>query len=372
MSLLPLIINNLLSFILIISCIVFVHEFGHFLVARLCGVKVEEFSIGFGKELIGFNDKKGTRWKFSILPFGGYVKMYKDKNFSSAGNDPLESLTEEEKKHSFIGKKPYQKAMIVAAGPIANFILTILIFTFLFNQHGVTKIVPVIDSVLPGSPAMSAGIEAKDKIVKIDDVAVDDFEQVRRLISESKNEEIRIELLRKKEIVHIVVKPKIESQKSLFGDEVRVKMVGIAATMDKEFVTHQSLNIWQSFVQANIETKNMTKAVFIAVGELITGKRPINELSGPIKMAEYSGQSMKMGFYAVLWLAALISLNLGVMNLLPIPVLDGGHLFFYLIESVIRKPIPNNFQQIAFAIGASLLVSLMIFTVLNDIHRLLP
>ena len=367
MALFQLILHNIFSFVVIISVIVFIHEFGHFLVARLCGVKVDEFAIGFGRELIGFTDKKGTRWKICPIPFGGYVKMFGDKNGSSIPDeDLLAQMSVAEKKVSFLGKTVWQRMAIVVAGPVANFLLTIFIFTFLFRINGLNTVLPIIDVVAENSAAAESGLKKGDRILSINGKEISAFEEVRELVTLSVDKELQLIILRNEEEISLTTIPKIQTTKNFFGEEVKVGMLGIGASKS----IHQDLNLGQSFLEANKETYKISIAIFKAIGELITGKRSVDELSGPIKMAKYSGKTVEMGFTVVLWFAAMISLNLGVMNLLPIPVLDGGHLFFYLIEAIRGKPLSQKIQQISFKFGLSLVLTLMLFTTFNDVRQI--
>lgn len=368
MALAQIIFHNLFSFIIIISLIVFIHEFGHFLVARLCGVKVDEFSLGFGKKLFAFKDKKGTQWKFCLLPLGGYVKMYGDRNAASIP-DPQEiaKMSPEERKISFVGKNVYQRMMIVAAGPVFNFILAILIFTFLFAQNGISRVLPIVDEVLPNSAAAEAGVKKGDKIIAIDGKEIAEFDQIRQQVMSTKERALNFKIARGEEIIELKIQPKIEVRKDFFGDEVKLATLGVSAAE----VIQEKLNLGQSFIQASKETYNISIAVLNAVGELITGQRSVKELGGPIKIAKYSGKTVDMGIMVVMWFMAMISINLGVMNLLPVPVLDGGHLFYYLIEAIRGKPLSQKTQMFGYRIGLSMVVTLMVFTTFNDVVQLL-
>ncbi len=368
MEILQLVLHNALSFIAIISLIVFIHEFGHFYVARLCGVQIEAFSIGFGKEIFGFNDKKGTRWKLCILPLGGYVKMYGDKNGASMPDlEELKKMSTEEKGKSFIYKNVYQRFAIVIAGPAANFLLAILLFTFLFKINGLNTVLPIVDEVLPQSAALESNLQKGDKILTIDGKEITDFNEVRQAVMTSSSKELHFEIEREKQILKINITPKYQVSKDFFGDEIKTGMLGITASQ----TIHEDLNIGQSFAQANAETYKISLAIFDAIGELVTGKRSVKELGGPIKIAKYSGKTVTMGITVVAWFMAMISINLGVMNLLPVPMLDGGHLFFYIIEMVIKKPLPQKAQNIGFQIGMALVLTLMLFTTFNDVQQLI-
>lgn len=367
MALIQLILHNFLSFVLIISVIVFVHEFGHFFVARLCRVKVEEFAIGFGPELFGFTDKKGTRWKICPIPFGGYVKMFGDKNGASMpDSEVLAKMSEDEIKQSFIGKTVWQRFAIVLAGPVANFILTIFLFTALFRVNGLTTVEPVVDQVLESSAAAEAGLIKGDRFLTIDSKKIADFDEIREVIALGAGKKLQVKILRNDQEIYFSITPKIQKTTNVFGEEINVGMLGITASE----IAHQDLNLAQSFSQAVKETGKMTLAIFKAIGQLLTGERSVKELGGPIKIAKYSGKTVDMGIIAVLWFAAMISLNLGVMNLLPIPVLDGGHLFFYLIEAILGKPISPKVQEIGFRFGLGLVLALMLFTTFNDVWQI--
>ncbi len=368
MALVQLILQNFFSFIFLISFIVFIHEFGHFYVARLCGVKIDEFSLGFGRELFGFFDKKGTRWKLCLIPLGGYVKMYGDKNGASIPDpEAIAKMSAADKKISFVGKNVYQRLAIVAAGPLFNFLLAITIFTFLFQVNGLSTALPVVSEVLENSAASEAGLQKGDEILAIDAREVKTFEEIREVISQSADKKLRLKILRDGKNISVEVTPKFKANKDIFGEEVKVGMLGVMAGES----SHQELNLGQSFVQANVETYHISIAIFKAVGELVTGRRSVEELGGPIKIAQYTGKTVEMGFLMVLWFVAMISVNLGVMNLLPVPVLDGGHLFYYLVEVICGKPLSPKIQKIGFQIGLALVLTLIIFTTFNDIRHLI-
>lgn len=361
---LQLILQNLLSFILIISFIVFIHEFGHFIVARFCGVKIEIFAIGFGRELFGFNDKKGTRWKFCAIPLGGYVKMYGDKNAASTPDfEASQNFTDEQKKQSFIFKNVYQRIAIVAAGPLANFILAIAIFTILFRINGLNSVLPIIDEVLPQSAAFESGLQKNDKILAINNKKINDFAVMQQIVAASADKELEFEILRNSEVIKVKITPKHHENENIFGEKQKIGLLGVSS---KE-ISHQDFNIFQAFYQANLETYNISISILGAVKDLITGQRNIKELGGPIKIAKYSGKTVSLGLNVVLWFSALISINLGVMNLIPLPVLDGGHLLFYTFEAIFKKPLPQKFQQYAFQFGFAIILSLMVLTTYNDI-----
>lgn len=367
MSIIQIILHNLFSFIAIISLIVFIHEFGHFIVARWCGVKIEEFAIGFGKKIFGFRDKKGTQWKFCILPFGGYVKMYGDKNGASIPDlELVKKMSPHERKISFLGKNVYQRIAIVSAGPIANFILAIFIFTFLFKVNGISQIEPLVSEVVENSASFEAGIKKGDRILAIDNKEIEDFQEIRNTVVTGLEEDLNFKILRDNKELDIKISPKIISQKDMFGDDIKMRSIGLIA----ENVIKKELSLIESFVEANKETLNISKSTFKTLGQLITGQRSVKELGGPVKIAKYSGKTVDMGLVVVAWFMAMISINLGVMNLLPIPVLDGGHLFYYFIEAIKGKPLSQKMQTYGYNFGLAIVLSLMVFTTLNDIFQI--
>lgn len=366
MNLIALIFHNLASFIFIISTIVFVHEFGHFIVARLCGVRVEQFSIGFGKKICGLIDKKGTEWKICLLPFGGYVKMYGDSNGASVPDfELIKKMSAAEQKISFLGKNVYQRMAIVAAGPAINFILGILIFTGMFWQNGISRVEPVVSELVKNSPAEKSGILVGDRIILINSKPIKDFYEIREILQNSSGA-LDFEIDRNGKIIKLAIEPKIEEQKAIFDEKIKIKMVGIMANK----VSQEKLNFFKSFIQANKETYHISAAILKTLWQLISGQRSVRELGGPVKIAKYSGKSVDAGIYMLAWFMAMISINLGVMNLLPVPMLDGGHLLFYAIEAIRKKPLSNKVQKIGFQIGLSLIVALMLTTTFNDIASL--
>ena len=367
MSIIQIILHNLFSFIAIISLIVFIHEFGHFIVARWCGVKIEEFAIGFGKKIFGFRDKKGTEWKFCILPFGGYVKMYGDKNGASIPDiELIKQMSTHERKISFLGKNVYQRIAIVGAGPIANFILAIFIFTCLFKVNGISQVEPVVSEIVENSASFEAGIKKGDRILAIDDKEIEDFQDIRSLVVTGLEADLNFKIERQGEELNIKITPKIISQKDIFGDEIKIRTIGLIA----ENVIKKELSLIGSFVEANKETLNISQSILKTLGQLITGQRSVKELGGPLKIAKYSGKTVEQGLVVVAWFMAMISINLGVMNLLPIPVLDGGHLFYYFFEAIRGKPLSQKVQTYGYNFGLAIVLSLMVFTTLNDIFQM--
>ena len=356
-----------LSFIIIISIIVFVHEYGHYIVAKLCKVKVESFSIGFGKEIFGFYDKSGTRWKFSIIPAGGYVKMFGDLNeASSPDKQKLDSIPEEEKKYAFHFKKLYQKSLIVAAGPIANFILAIVILSFFYIYYGKPYNPAVISAVLDKSPAYESGLQVGDKIVTIDNDEIKTFDEVIRSISINVNQSIKITYERDGITNSVDIVPKIADSKDVFGNEMQSRQIGISSSMRN----YKQLSPMVAVYTSVLEIKNIIKSTCTVLSQMITGKRSLNDLGGPIRIIKYSGQSMDKGILFTLWFIAMLSVNIGFVNLLPIPVLDGGHLFFYLIEACTNTAFAMKLQSYTMKAGIIILFMVLALTTFNDLKML--
>ncbi|MGL9725874.1 MAG: RIP metalloprotease RseP [Wolbachia sp.] len=355
-----------LSFSLIISIIVFVHEYGHYIVAKVCKVKIESFSIGFGPEIFGFNDKSGTRWKLSAVPLGGYVKMLGDSNAASVLANQQE-LPEEEKLYSFHTKSRYKKAAIVFAGPFANIIFTVIAFTIFFNIAGYYRTPPVIGNVVEESAAKQAGLLPGDTITQINEDKIKYFEDIPRIIISNPGTRIEIKYIRNNEEHRTILTPLIIEDKDVFGNIIERKTIGITS------INMMGLKQSSFFGAVNLsvsETYHTMCLTIKAIFQIIVGKRSINEIGGPIKIAKYSGQSAKKGIIMVVYFMAIISANLAAINLLPIPLLDGGHLFHYIIEAVIRRDLSLKYQKYAATFGASILFLLMAVAISNDIRHL--
>lgn len=361
------IISNILPFITVLTVIVFAHEFGHFWVARLCGVKVDVFSIGFGKELFGFNDKHNTRWKFCIIPLGGYVKMFGDKNAASnADEEFINNLSTEEQKYAFACKPLFSRALIVVAGPLFNYLLSILIITFFFSVYGYPKIGSTISEVIPNSPAMLAGIKPGDTINEINGIKISDFNDIKDIMSLNLGEPIKVKVNNSKE--DLLITPEESTIEDSIGNKVKAYRLGI---INDQYSVEQ-INIFESIKLAIYECYKLTQMTFKAMWQMITGIRNTDELGGPIKIAQISAKSAQEGIPGMLWFIALLSVNLGFMNLLPIPVLDGGHLLIYAIEAISNKKIAAKIQNYGFQIGLILLIMLTIFVTYSDLKSLIP
>lgn len=356
----------IVPFLVVLTILVFVHEMGHYWVARRNGVRVEVFSIGFGPEIFGRTDKAGTRWKFSAIPLGGYVKMFGDSDASSRPGEGLNELSEEEKRVTFFHKRLGQRVAIVAAGPLANFIFAVVLLTGLFSLYGQPFTPPEVGEVQPGSAAESAGFQPGDVIVRIGDTEIERFEQIQRIIAFNPNVPLEVAVERDGSELVLQVTPERVTDTDNFGNEREIGRLGVRRG-GFEYIRHDPFT---AAYRAVGETYEISAATLRAVGEIITGRRSADELGGPIRIAQMSGQVAEIGIEPLIWFMALLSVNLGLINLFPIPMLDGGHLLFYAIEAVRGRPLGERAQEYGFRIGLALVLSLMIFVTWNDLANL--
>ncbi len=441
------------AFVLVLSILVFVHEWGHYIVARMCGVRIEAFSIGFGKEMFGFTDKNGTRWKFAMIPLGGYVKMFGDADPASASHvsdvkdkdsEEIRPLTKKEKEGAFFAKPVGQRSAIVLAGPAINFIFAIILLAGLYFFHGQSVTPPVASAIIGGSAAEKAGFQPHDEIVAIDNTKVQRFEDIRRevlvgldterkfkikrdgevieliasperlinedrfgfkhargllgLISPGNAIEIsfikeidgrkyddpvalhkaivdrlgttfKIALDRGSEIDEIIVQPLADFNEALYDAEsVEYGFLDVSDREDEIFVKH---GLVASIAEAADETSHITLSTLKALGQMVSGTRSATELGGIIRIGAIAGDMAQAGIFALITFTALLSINLGLINLFPIPMLDGGHLFFYLIEAAKGSPLSEQIQEYAFRLGLAILVGIMVFANLNDIIQVI-
>jgi len=355
-----------IPFLVILTVLVFVHEMGHFLVARWYGVRVEVFSVGFGREVFGWTDRAKTRWKFSLIPLGGYVKMFGDANAASQPGDEVAHMTAEERAVAFPCQRLAARVWIVFAGPAANFLLAIVLLAGLFATAGQPFTPPVVGAVMPGSAAEEAGILPGDRIVALDGAAIERFEDVQRIVRPRAGESLQIEVLRDGARVALIGVPKASEQTDGFGTTHVIGLLGVTRS-GIEYVRHNvSTAIWR----ATVETWDLTVGTLDAVGQIIVGARGAEELGGPIRIAKMSGTVAESGLVPVIWFMAVLSINLGLINLFPIPMLDGGHLLFYGIEAVRGRPLGERAQEYGFRIGLALVFSLMLFVTFNDLANL--
>ena len=357
-------------FVVVLGILVFVHELGHFAVARMCGVKVDVFSIGFGKELWGRRDKQGTYWKIAAVPLGGYCQFLGDDDASSAGDGKASELSEEEKKFTFQYQSPAKKLVIALAGPVSNYLFAILIFAGIFFFLGKINFPPVVGEVFENSAAAKAGIVANDRILTINGNKIDSFDDIRKEVDLTVGNEVVVELLRDGREIRLQF-PLIEMEvPEANGEMTKRPMLGVKSVKVIE-LDHEKLSLPQSLKEAFMEAWNVTEATLRGVGQMITGKRSGEEIGGIIRIAEMSGDISKQnGILDLVVFMALLSINLGLINLFPIPVLDGGHIVIYLAEIAVGKEINTQIKDALFKVGFSLIIALMIFATWNDFVRL--
>lgn len=359
-------LDFVIPFLAILTILVFVHELGHYLIARYNGVRVEVFSIGFGPEIFGWNDRAKTRWKFSLIPLGGYVKMYGDLNAASMPDHALLNATLEDRDEAFPYKRLSQRSWIVAGGPLANFIFAIILLAGLFAFVGQPFTPAEVGEIQPGSAAEASGMQPGDLIVDIDGKTIERFEDVQRIVRLSPEQALRITVLRNEAEVTLTAIPKRTVFDDNFGNSQEIGLLGVTRS-GVEYVKHGPLTaVWR----ATEETLSLTVGTLKAVGQMIVGTRSAKELGGPIRIAEMSGQVAQVGWVSIVWFMAILSINLGLINLFPIPMLDGGHLLFYAIEAVRGRPLGERAQEYGFRIGLALVLSLMVFATWNDIVRI--
>lgn len=356
-----------LPFLVILSVLVFVHELGHYWVARRCGVRVEVFSIGFGPELFGWTAKSGTRWKFSAIPLGGYVKMFGDMGVASqADREALEEYDEVDRREAFPLKSLGQRTAIVAAGPLANFLFAVVLLAGLFMLIGQPFSTPDVGEVQPESAAAAAGLEPGDRIVSIDGSTIERFEDIQRIVRLAPGETLDIGVERDGRRLDLQATPAVSETTDAFGNTQTIGLLGITRS-GIDYVRHDPASaLWRAVE----ETGSLTMGTLKAVGQIITGARSTSELGGPIRIAQMSGQVAETGIVAIIWFMAVLSINLGIINLVPIPMLDGGHLLFYGIEFVRGRPLGERAQDFGFRIGLALVLTLMVFVTWNDLVQL--
>jgi len=364
--------NYIIPFLILITIVVFIHEYGHYYFAKKFGVGITDFSIGFGREIYGWCDKSGTRWKICWLPLGGYVKFFGDRNVFSQSEqqEVINKYNEEDRKKLFILKPLYQRSIIVAAGPLANFVLAILIFTIINMVAGKDMTPAIVSEVKEGSPAYTAGMKKNDKILSIDDRTVESILEVSTLINTSTSEKIKFLILRKNEEISFLIKPNLVEGKDSLGNSIKKRMIGIKLSpMNNEF-NKNPLGPSKAIYYSLKEVWFVTSTSLNYLGKMIVGSVDTSQLGGPIKIAKITGQVAEYGIIPFFSIMAYISISLGLINLFPIPMLDGGHLMFYLVEKILGRPLSQKTQEGFFRIGLFLLFSLMFFVTFNDLKDL--
>jgi regulator of sigma E protease len=354
---------TVLAFVAVIGPLVFVHELGHYLVGRWCGVKAEAFSIGFGPEIAAWVDRRGTRWRLGALPLGGYVRFKGDMS-AAGGTDPkwLE-MPAKERAESFPAKPLWQRAAIVAAGPAINFLFAILILTAFAFVHGESRTPAVAGQVQPGSAAAAAGLRAGDRIVSLNGRIMDTFDDIRMYAQIRPGEPVAIAVDRAGRQFTIQGRIGSVQEDDGFGNKFNIGRIGLAP--GKPVI--ERVPLWRAPIVAVHRTGQIVRTMVETLGQVVSGGRSVKELGGPLKIAEVSGQAATLGLESFVFFMALISINLGFINLLPIPMLDGGHLLFYAVEAVRRRPVSEKAQEWAYRSGLALLLAMMMLVTFNDL-----
>jgi regulator of sigma E protease len=364
-------LGYLVPFLFVLTLVIFFHELGHFLVARWTGVKVLAFSIGFGPELFGFFDRHGTRWRVAAIPLGGYVRFEGDENAASAPDAAaLQRMTPEQRRGSFFHAPLQSRAAIVAAGPIANFLLAIVIFAGIFMMVGKPMTDAVVDEVEPGSAAAEAGFTPGDLVVAIDGAAIRSFNDMQRAVETAADRTLRVTVERGGAQLELQATPRLREITDGFGNKLKIGVLGIRRSTNAENVRTESFGPIQAVAAGVQETWFQIARTGRYLGRMVIGRESTDQIGGPIRIAKTSGEFASLGFVALLNLAAILSVSIGLLNLVPIPMLDGGHLLFYAIEALRGRPLGLRAQEIGMRIGLALVLMLMLFATWNDIVHL--
>jgi regulator of sigma E protease len=364
-------IGYIVPFLFVLTIVVFFHELGHFLVARWAGVKVLTFSLGFGPELVGFNDRHGTRWRISAIPLGGYVKFFGDESEASTpSSEALTKMTDEERNVSFHGKKVGPRAAIVAAGPIANFILAIVIFAALFTFFGKPNQSARVDTVQESSAAATAGFKSGDVVTAIDGKAIENFTDMQRIVSSSAGTPMTFTVKRAGEMVTLHATPELREVTDNFGNTHRMGVLGITrATSPEDASAVQRVDPATAVWLGVKETWFVVDQTLSYIGKVLVGRASTDQIGGPVRIAQISGQVATLGLVPLIHLAAVLSVSIGLLNLFPVPLLDGGHLLFYAVEALKGTPMSDRSQEFGFRVGLALILMLVVFTFYNDVHQ---
>ncbi|MEO0546390.1 MAG: RIP metalloprotease RseP [Pseudomonadota bacterium] len=371
-GLLGFITGSVIPFLFVLTIVVFFHELGHFLVARWNKVTVEAFAVGFGPELIGFNDRQGTRWKLCAVPLGGYVRFMGDEDASSKpDHEALAAMSEQQREGAFEHKAIWQKAAVVAAGPIANFLLAIVIYTALFMHIEDVRIAPIVGKVIENSAAEEAGLQVGDRIVSIDGTPVTQFADLQRKTMMNSDQPLRFVILRDGAELTVEAAPRMTEREDRFGNAYKTGLLGISPDPSEENIVTVKLGFGEAFMKGLDRIGLIVTGTFNFIAELVVGKQDASELRGPLGIGQMTSQVATLGILQLLSLAAVLSVSIGLLNLLPVPVLDGGHLVFYALEAIRGKPLGERAQEIAYRIGLTCILGLMLFATSNDIMRFL-
>ena len=364
-------IGYAVPFLFVLTIVVFFHELGHFLVARWAGVRVLTFSLGFGPELFGFNDRHGTRWKVSAIPLGGYVKFFGDDTEASTPSvDALATMSDEERKGSFHHKKVGPRAAIVAAGPIANFLLAIVIFTVMFTFFGKPSTTARVDKIEANSAAAAAGFQVGDVVTSIDGTKIESFTDMQRMVAIRAGEKLNFTVKRGDQVVQLSGTPELREVKDPFGNVHRQGVLGITRQTAAGDVLTERVDPATALWLGVKETWFVIERTLSYIGGVFTGREAADQVGGPLRIAQISGQVATIGMVALINLAAVLSISIGLLNLFPVPLLDGGHLLFYAVEAVRGRPLSERAQEMGFRIGLGLVLMLMVFATYNDILHL--
>lgn len=357
--------DYVIVFLLLLTVVVFVHELGHFVLARLNGVRVEVFSIGFGPEIWGRTAKSGTRWRVGLLPLGGYVKMFGDADPASIPDSNAQALSPEDKAQTLQFKKVWQRAAIVAAGPLSNFVFALVVLAGMIMVYGETRTAPLVGEVQPDSAAAEAGLKTGDRVLIANGEAVERFQDLQRIVRMNVGEPVEMTVRRDGASLRIVAHPRVVELKDPLGNAHKTPILGVTAQPDAtEVVRHGPVG---AVTEAGREIWEMVSTSLTGLGQMIMGTRPTDELGGPLRIAKGAGQAAQLGIGSVLFYAVLVSVNLGLINLFPVPLLDGGHLLFYGVEAVLGRPLGPKAQEYGFRVGLFLVFALMLIATHNDL-----
>ena len=368
MNIIDMALNWGLPFLVALTILVFFHELGHFWVARLAKVRVEVFSVGFGAELFGWNDKAGTRWKIGVIPLGGYVKMFGQSDLPGDEDEDRPPLTDKEKAVSFQHKTLAQRTAIVAAGPIANFLLSVVLIAGLMATFGAARPYAGVGEMMPGSAAAEAGFKAGDRIVSIDGEAVEWFSDLVRIVSVQPEMLLKIKVRRGDDEFVLTATPKRHQQPGAEGKTVEIGLLGVRYDPQQMHYERQNplMAVWLGIQQ----TASLTEKTLSFLGQVISGRQGTEGIGGPLRIVQYAGITFQSGIENFILFLAVLSINLGLINLFPIPILDGGHLLFFAVEAIRGRPLGPQAQEYGFRFGLILVLILMVFVTWNDLVQL--